>query len=277
MITSGEVELGDSEGSLSLNSNRKDNTQTGGAFIDMSWGRDRNGMLKGGGHDDLMHGGNGDLTATSQAQCSEDAGDTQYAPCIECEIEAPSPTPPQACGNRDDRMVAIRQMLSDLKEDADIAIGPEVEERAAPAAPEPSMRERDRVDDDDRDQLGSRIDDLTKAIRAANGRPVPRGYDAVRLRRSHETRAKKLQRAKGRREKSGAFMTGFTLVSVVTATMVGFYILHPQIIAASPQMAPAINEYVVTVDRYRVEGNETAAEWKAWLAERIGKLTGKEE
>ena len=59
--------------------------------------------------------------------------------------------------------------------------------------------------------------------------------------------------------------------------MVGLYILHPQIIAASPEMAPAMNEYVVTVDRYRIEANERTAEWRSWLVERVGKLTGEEE
>lgn len=59
---------------------------------------------------------------------------------------------------------------------------------------------------------------------------------------------------------------------MVTATFVGLYVLQPQIIAASPRMGPALTEYVVTVDRYRVELNEKTAEWKTWLAERIGAL-----
>ncbi len=41
-------------------------------------------------------------------------------------------------------------------------------------------------------------------------------------------------------------------------------------------MEPALIEYVVTVDRYRVELNEKTAEWKVWLTERIGAL-GDEE
>ncbi len=106
---------------------------------------------------------------------------------------------------------------------------------------------------------------------------MPSSCDVAGLRRSHEKRVKALLRSKARRKQSGAFLTAFTLVSVVTATMVGLYFLHPQIIAASPEMAPAINEYVVTVDRYRVEANERTAEWSGWLVERIGKLAGKEE
>jgi hypothetical protein len=136
------------------------------------------------------------------------------------------------------------------------------------------MRKRADDDEDERDQLKSRIDQLSKAGRSAKGEPGQSGYDAARLRRMHEKRARKLQRARERRKKSGAFVTGFTLVSLVTATMVGLYVLKPQIIASSPEMAPALNEYVVTVDRYRVELNQTTAAWREWLVSRIEALTG---
>ena len=79
--------------------------------------------------------------------------------------------------------------------------------------------------------------------------------------------------ARERRKKSGAFVTGFTLITVVAATMVGLYVLQPQIVNMSPKMGPALNEYVVTVDRYRGQLNEATAEWRQWLTERIGKLS----
>jgi hypothetical protein len=276
MITSGEAQPGggESEQPRCFDSNRKENTQTSGAFGDMFWASDRNGMLKGEGQDDLMHGGNGELTETSQDLHPEDAEDTPYALDIGGEAKAAGSNPPTANGSRDDQMAAIRQILSDVNEEADTEPKAEAEARPAPAAPRAPMRRRD--DDDDRDQLESQIDDLTKALRAAMGLP-PSGYDAAGLRRSHEKRANKLQHAEERRKKNGVFLTGFTLVSAVTVTMIGLYVLHPQIIAASPEMAPAINEYVVTVDRYRAEANERTAEWRGWLVERIGKLTGKEE
>ncbi len=66
-------------------------------------------------------------------------------------------------------------------------------------------------------------------------------------------------------------------MAMVTATMVGLYVMHPQIITASPKMAPAMNQYVVTVDRYRVELNEKTTEWRAWLTERIGALGDDDE
>jgi predicted Zn finger-like uncharacterized protein len=195
---------------------------------------------------------------------------------FDSDSDASSPAPPPASGDRDEQMVAIRQMLSDLKEGADAA--PEESEpeeaRPAPAAPPPSMRKRAGDDDDDRDHLKSRIDQISKAGRSAKGEPEQGNYDAAKLRRMHEKRAKKLQRARDRRGKSGAFMTGFTLVSVVMGTMVGLYVLKPQIIASSPEMAPALNEYVVTIDRYRVELNQSTTELREWLVSRIEELTG---
>ncbi len=195
-------------------------------------------------------------------------------PGNETAAPTPPPQPPAATGDREDQMSAIRQMLSDLKESADAAPESEPEARPAPVAPTPTMRKRD--EDDDIDPLKSRIDGVDKLERKIKGEAEQSGYDAAKLRRLHEKRARKLQRSRDRRKKSGAFLTGFTLVAMVTATMVGLYVLHPQIITASPRMEPALTEYVVTVDRYRVGLNEKTAEWKAWLSERIGAL-GDEE
>jgi len=188
---------------------------------------------------------------------------------------APGETPPAATGDREDQMAAIRQMLSDLKESADAAPEIEPEARPEPVAATPTMRKRD--EDEDVDPLKSRIDGVDKLGRTIKGEAAKSGYDAAKLRRQHEKRAKKLQRARDRRNKSGAFLTGFTLVAVVTGTMVGLYVLQPQIIAASPRMKPALTEYVVTVDRYRVDLNDKTAEWKAWLTERIDKLGDDDE
>jgi len=188
---------------------------------------------------------------------------------------APSGVPPAATGDREDQMAAIRQMLSDLKESADAAPEAEPEARPEPVAATPTMRRRD--EDEEIDPLKSRIDGVDKLGRTIKGEAAKTGYDAAKLRRLHEKRAKKLQRSRERRKKSGAFLTGFTLVAMVTGTMVGLYVLHPQIIASSPRMEPALTEYVVTVDRYRTELNEKTAEWKAWLTERIENLDGDEE
>jgi len=273
MITSGETDAsgGDIERPFRSDKYREDNTQTGDLFGDLFLNLDDDG-----GRADSIVSDYAEFRASSHALSAEDAGDTQNAQRTECEIETSSPTPQQASGNQDDKMAAIRKMLSDAEEDADVTTEPDLEEHVAPVTPEQSMRDGTYDDSDELDLLQSQIDDLTNAVRSAKGPSAPRGYNAAKLRRSHDTRVNKLRRAKERREKSGAFMTGFTLVSVVTATMIGLYVLHPQIIAASPRMAPVINEYVVTVDRYRFEGNEAAAEWTTWLTERIGKLRHKE-
>jgi hypothetical protein len=204
---------------------------------------------------------------------SLDSGSTDSAAIAEIGAKVASEMePPPATGDREDQMAAIRQMLSDLKENAEEAPEPEPEEDPAPIvepAPEPSEEDLEY----ERDSLKSRIDGANKKSRAIKGEAADSGYDSAKLRRLHEKRAKKLQRARERRKKSGAFVTGFTLVSVVAVTLVGLYVLQPQIVNMSPKMAPALNEYVVTVDRYRVQLNEATAEWRQWLTERIGKLS----
>jgi hypothetical protein len=189
---------------------------------------------------------------------------------------ASSPEPPAASGDREEQMAAIRQMLADLKEGADAAPELQPEEPPEPVAPAPSVRRRSEDEEEERDALKSRIDTIDKLGKAAKGEAKASGYDPAKLRRLHERRAKKLQKSRDRKKKSGAFLTGITLVGTVTATMVGLYVMHPQIITASPQMAPAMNEYVVTVDRYRVEINAKTDEWKTWLVERVSALGGDE-
>jgi predicted Zn finger-like uncharacterized protein len=192
-------------------------------------------------------------------------------------------TPAPAEGGRNEQMAAIRKMLADLKESADAAPEPAAAEPEPepeePAGPAPVMRKRadEEEADEDRDPLKSRIDNLTQLNRAVRGEPTQTGYDAAKLRRLHERRAKKFQRRRERRKKSGGFLTGFTLVATVAAVMVGLYVMKPQIIAASPEMAPAMNEYVATIDNYRVGLNDATAEYRDWLMQRIDKLRGKAE
>lgn len=211
-----------------------------------------------------------------EAMAAMTASDAASAP--------PTAAPPPASGNRDEQMAAIRRMLSDLKEAADTV--PDRSDVAAPtepappepAPPAPGPSARRREDEaPNRDRLEDRIDDVNTLAKMVKGEPTGEGYDAVKLRKRHEKRAKRLQRARERRNKSGAFLTGFTLVAVVSSVMVGLYVMHPQIIASQPQMEPALVEYVTTVDRYRVELDETTQNWREWLTDRIAKLTGKGE
>ncbi len=218
--------------------------------------------------------------AAPETEFGAGAGVAPDAPAVgHADVTGTDPAP--ASGDREEQMAAIRQMLADLKEGVDAA--PEIDSDAPPdtvtpepVTPEPTMRRRAGDDDEELDALKSRIDDIDKLGKAAKGEAKISSYNPTRLRRLHEKRAKKLQRTRERKKRSGGFLTGVTLVGTVTATMIGLYVMQPQIIAASPQMAPAMNEYVVTVDRYRVEINAKTIEWKTWLVERVGAL-GKDE
>lgn len=196
-------------------------------------------------------------------------------PVDEPEAPAVAPSPPPGAGDRASQMAAIRQMLSDLKETSET-----VPERDL-SAPRPVDRDegprQSRNAGDDRDPLKARIDELEGHVRAVKGEPQPSGYDAHKLRRRHEKRAKQFQRARERRKKSGAFITGFTFVAVVAGTLSGLYVLHPQIIAASPKMEPAMTEYVVTIDHLRSDFDDATAQWRTWLEDRIANLTAKAE
>jgi hypothetical protein len=210
----------------------------------------------------------------SEMEPSPAAGDHEEQ---EHEDQEPVTEPQPATGARDDQMAAIRQMLADLKENAEEESEPEPELEEDPAPVVEPAPPRHDDDEFERDTLKSRIDGANKRSRAIKGEASDSGYNSAKLRRQHEKRAKKLQRARDRRRnKSGAFLTGFTLVSVVSATLVGLYVLQPQIVDVSPKMGPALNEYVVTVDRYRVQLNDATAEWRKWLTERIGKLRDQE-
>ncbi len=183
-------------------------------------------------------------------------------------------------GGRDEQMEAIRRMLEELKQSAE-DIPPEPDE-APPVSEGPSptvrVREEEAIDEDElevSDPLKDRIRNLSRRERQLKGETSVSDYDAEKLRKRHERRVKRLQRARERRKRSGAFLTGMTLVVGVAAVMTGLYVLHPQIAARSPQMAPALNEYVATVDRFRVQLDEATAEWRGWLEERIGRLTGR--
>lgn len=194
--------------------------------------------------------------------------------------EAAAAPPPSG---REEQMDTIRRMLDELKRTEESGPDPDAATAAArPSRPEQAARRRDDDDeladeDLDADPLKARITRLTKDGRPGKEAARMANYDAAKLRKKHERRARQLQRAKERKRRSGAFVTGFTLVAAVAATMVGLYVLHPQIVASSPQMGPAMNQYVVTVDRYRVVLDEATAGWQAWIAEQIGRFGGGDE
>jgi predicted Zn finger-like uncharacterized protein len=191
--------------------------------------------------------------------------------------EAAAAPPPS--GGREEQMDTIRRMLEELKRTEASGPDPEAASAAArPSRPEQAARRRDEeelLDEDlDADPLKARITRLTREGRPGKEAARMANYDAAKLRKKHERRARQLQRAKERRRRSGAFVTGFTLVAAVAATMASLYVLHPQIVASSPEMGPAMNQYVVTVDRYRLALDEATAGWQEWIAQQMARFGG---
>lgn len=175
-------------------------------------------------------------------------------------------------GAPNEKIAALRKVLDEMN--AKVSESPETEAEDV-RSPEPARPTANRSEHHHESSVSlfRRTDHLTDFDTAREREGVPVAFTIADLRRSHMNRAKSHARAMQRRNTSGSFLTGLVLMSAVTATMVGLYVMHPQIITAQPQLAPALNEYVETVDRYRAVGEERSAEWKQWLSERIGNLS----
>lgn len=178
----------------------------------------------------------------------------------------------QANASADDSelLQSIRRILSEVNAGPDIGIDIEIPEIPATVS---RVYPRNR-DVETGEALTRRLGWL--ATRTAAPRPDAGSFDTEKLRHSHERRVRRIQRARARRRGRGLLPTGLALVSVVAATLAGLYLLHPQIIAASPKLAPAIQQYVETIDRYRAEGGEETAGLRSWLADRLGRAAASE-
>lgn len=184
--------------------------------------------------------------------------------------------------DREEQMDAIRRMLEELRSSAEDIPPPEPEkEPPIHAVPGSSPRRRDADEaadeEDEIDPLKARIRSLSRRDNPIEAARKMSDYDAEKLRKRHERRVKRLQRLKARRKGSGAFATGMTLVGAVAAVMAALYLLHPQIAARSPEMAPALQEYVVAVDRMRLQLDEATGGLRTWIDERLGRFIGDEE
>ena len=84
---------------------------------------------------------------------------------------------------------------------------------------------------------------------------------SIRRRHDRKERARKREKAPG----NGAFLTGFLLVVILVAVLISLYVLHPAIINRMPATADALNEYVATVDGFRVSIAETLEQVKRML------------
>lgn len=90
-----------------------------------------------------------------------------------------------------------------------------------------------------------------KAKQTEKAKPVD--VKSIRRRHGRKERNRKRENAPG----TGAFLTGFLLVVILVAVLIGLYVLHPAIINRMPATADALNEYVATVDGFRVSIAET--------------------
>jgi hypothetical protein len=175
-------------------------------------------------------------------------------------------------GAPNEKIAALRKVLSEMSAADSEAPVTEANEVRDPEPAPPGVNRSER-----HYEAGTSLfrgtDHFTDFDATGERENVPIAYTIADLRRSHLQRAKRHQRAMQRRSKTGSFLTGLVLASAVTGTMVGLYVLHPQIINAQPQLAPALYEYVETVDKYRTAGEQRSAEWRGWLTERIGNLS----
>ena len=114
------------------------------------------------------------------------------------------------------------------------------------------------------------VDALRARLQQQSEKPAKaKEVDVKAIRRKHDRRerARKREKAAG----SGAFLTGFMLVVMIVAVMIGLYVLHPAIIAKLPGTEPALTEYVATIDGLRVSVAETFDKARSWVTERSDK------
>ena len=138
----------------------------------------------------------------------------------------------------------------------------------APAAI-PEVEQIDALSDD----VGDDVDPLRRRMQMfeCGGKPDEKSKgkptNVKKLRRSHDRRAKKRQKAETAR--SGAFLTGFLLVAIIASVMISLYLLHPQIIARVPAAEKPLTEYVATIDGLRVSVAETYEGISGWVTESL--------
>jgi len=182
------------------------------------------------------------------------------------------PNRPADFGAPDEKLAALRKVLHEIESEEASApeVAPDDASVPEPMRPGADPSERNFTPSASLFRRDDHLTDLDAAVAPGKEQVV---FTIADLRRAHMNRAKRHADAMARRNKRGPFLSGIVLASAVAATMVGLYVMHPQIITARPQLAPALNEYVETVDRYRAAGAERTAECREWLTDRIDSLT----
>lgn len=204
--------------------------------------------------------------------------------------------PAQMATSRSEQMAEIRDILAEVQseEHANAALSPDpVDDGRTRIDPRPEPSEEPKPATDPGPAAAARggaaavtsagVTELDDAA-AARARQIERDFsdplreqigqvekkrekplkrpDDRRLRRAHDRKERKRKRREA--AGSGAFLTGFLLVVMIVSLMAAIYLLHPQIIERVPSLAPALTDYVATIDGLRVniaEGFEKARDW----------------
>jgi predicted Zn finger-like uncharacterized protein len=200
------------------------------------------------------------------------------------DLEPFAPPPPSA--SRSDQLAEIREMLAEVQSEdrAAAALNPAPEQgggAAAGAKADPSSRGRVPVEaepgqtppSEPQGAYDQHAADAEMAIRdklnIADVRAMaPKPPDPKRLRRAHERKETKRRRREA--AGSGALTTCFLLVVMIAAVMISLYLLHQPIIEKVPSLAGPLEEYVATIDSWRVGIAETFAGLSGWVTERLG-------
>ncbi|MEM7210638.1 MAG: zinc-ribbon domain-containing protein, partial [Pseudomonadota bacterium] len=185
------------------------------------------------------------------------------------QTEAGSTASDRSAASRSEQLAEIREMLAEVQSedraaatrsgsDADLGIAgdprtprPDPDEALArrPASdttqvyPETAVKDEiDRLDD----ELDDSVDPLRRRMEmfdnAGNSKPEKtKPTNVKKLRKNHDRKAK---RKRADSAGSGAFLTGFLLIAIISSVMISLYLLHPQIIERLPATEKPLVEYV---------------------------------
>lgn len=203
--------------------------------------------------------------------------------------DAPAPIEASALGvqtrapQRTEQMTEIRQMLDEVQSN-DQRRGPSgpastqgwgvTADPIAPPSPRSDVREAvfghaARPEDEDEDFLRSRmgVGGQSGRMKATRGGSGDGPGQRKRLMSKHRRRNRKFEAEK--RRGTGAGMTGFVFVLLVSGTLGGIYALAEPIAAAKPETAPALRNYVTAVDQMRAALNEQLGGLRATIEEKL--------
>ncbi len=117
---------------------------------------------------------------------------------------------------------------------------------------------------DDDDPLQAKLAQLSRAYKTGKKDNTRRN-----LIRKH---GKKVRRRRAREAAgTGAFMTGFMLITMIGVTMTSLYVLHPQIIAQMPESRAAMTQYVGTIDGVRVGVMDKVTIASDWVMKQVNR------